>query len=125
MSWQKKARFAIATFVIVLIAIVFGAPRQRKAPPASVTVPERRDKDCVLENTDSGEVKESKDGRIVFSKKYGAQCSYPDGRSRLANVEITSAKNGKPCTVVSREAEIVMSSTVLKTGHFKGAVKMT
>ncbi|MFL6280026.1 MAG: LptA/OstA family protein [Vicinamibacterales bacterium] len=126
MSWQKKARVAIAAFVIVFIAIVFVALRQRKAPPPSAGAPERRDKDCILENTDSGEVKQSKDGRIVFAMKFGAQCSYPDGRTRLGNgVEITSTRNGKPFTVVSREADIVQSGNDLKTGHFKGAVKMT
>ena len=126
MSWQKKARFAIAAFVIVFIAIVFVALRQRKAPPPSTAVPERRDKDCILENTQSGEFKASKDGKIVFAMKFGAQCSYPDGRTRLGNgVEITSNRNGKPFTVVSREAEVIQSGEDLKTGHFMGAVKMT
>jgi len=85
MSWQRKARIAIAAFVIVFIAIVVVALRQRKAPPESAAVPERRDKDCILENTQSGEVKQSKDGKIVFAMKFGAQCSYPDGRTRLGN----------------------------------------
>jgi lipopolysaccharide transport protein LptA/LPS export ABC transporter protein LptC len=126
MSWQKKARFAIAAFVIVFIAIVFVALRQRKAPPPSAAVPERRDKDCILENTQSGEFKASKDGKIVFAMKFGAQCSYPDGRTRLGNgVEITSSRNGKPFTIVSREADVVQSGEDLKTGHFMGAVKMT
>src|SRR3954469_21339336 len=125
MSWQKKARVGIAAFVIVFIAIVVIALMQRKAQPGSVATPERRDKACILENTDSGEFKASKDGRIVFAMKFGAQCSYPDGRTRLGNgVEITSARNGKPFTVVSREAEIVQSGNDLNTGHFKGAVKM-
>jgi lipopolysaccharide transport protein LptA len=126
MSWQKKARFAIAAFVIVFIAIVVVALRQRKAPPGSAAVPERRDKDCILENTQSGEVKQSKDGKIVFAMKFGAQCSYPDGRTRLGNgVEITSTRNGKPFTVVSREAEVVQAGEDLKTAHYIGAVKLT
>src|SRR5438046_676743 len=101
MSWQKKARFAIAAFVVVFITIVVVAVRHRKAAPATAAAPERRDKDCILENTDSGEYKVSKDGKIVFSMKFGAQCSYPDGRTKLGNgVEITSSRNGKPFTVV-------------------------
>ncbi len=126
MSWQRKARFAIAIFVIAFIAIVVVALRQRKAPPTSVEVPERHDKDCILENTQSGEVKQSKDGKIVFAMKFGAQCSYPDGRTRLGNgVEIMSTRNGKPFTVVSREAEVVQSGDELKTAHYIGAVKLT
>jgi lipopolysaccharide transport protein LptA len=126
MSWQRKARIAIAAFVIVFIAIVVVALRQRKGPPTTAAVPERRDKDCILENTQSGEVTQSKDGKIVFAMKFGAQCSYPDGRTRLGNgVEITSTRNGKPFTVVSREAEVVQSGSDLKTAHYIGAVKLT
>ena len=126
MSWQRKARIAIAAFVIVFIAIVVVALRQRKAPPPTAAVPERRDKDCILENTQSGEVKQSKDGKIVFAMKFGAQCSYNDGRTRLGNgVEITSLRNGKPFTVRSNEAEVVQSGEDLKTAHYIGAVKLT
>jgi LPS export ABC transporter protein LptC/lipopolysaccharide transport protein LptA len=126
MSWQKKARFAIAAFVIVFITIVVVALRQRKGPPPAAAVPERRDKDCILENTHSGEVKQSKDGKIVFAMKFGAQCTYPDGRTRLGNgVEITSTRNGKPFTVRSNEADVVQSGEDLKTAHYIGAVKLT
>src|SRR6476469_10779287 len=99
MSWQKNARVAIAAFVIVFIAIVVVALRHRKPPPATAAVPERRDKDCVLENNQSGEVEQSKDGKVVFSMKYGSQCTYGDGRTRLTDVRITSSNNGKPFTI--------------------------
>ena len=125
MTWQKKARFAIAAFVIVFIAIVVVALRQRKAPPPAVAVPERRDKDCILENTQSGEVKQSKDGQVVFEMKFGAQCSYQDGRNRFGNVNIRFTRNGKPYTIESREAEIALAGDDLNTGHFIGAVKLT
>ena len=126
MTWQKKARFAIAAFVIVFVAIVAIALRQRQAPPAATAVPERRDKDCILENMQGGEIKQSKDGKIVFSMKFGGQCSYSDGRTRLVNgVEITSERNGKPFTVRSNEAEVVQAGEDLKTAHYIGAVKLT
>src|SRR6476619_1317232 len=54
MSWQKKARLAIAMFVIVFVAIVFIALRQRKTAPTAVADPVRKDKDCILENTTGG-----------------------------------------------------------------------
>ena len=126
MSWQKKARAVIATFVIVFIAIVVVALRHRKPPPAAAAVPERRDKDCVLENNQSGEFHLSKNGKVVFSMKYGLLCTYADGRTRLGNgVEITATKNDKPFTIVSRDAEIVQSGDELKTGHFTKVVKLT
>lgn len=126
MSWQKKARFAIAAFVIVFIALVVVALRQHKAPPSNAKIPQRQDKDCILENTQSGEFKQSKDGKVVFAMKFGAQCSYQDGRTRLGNgVHITFTRNGKPYTIESREAEVIQSGEDLKTGHFTHDVKLT
>ncbi len=128
MPWQKRARFAIAIFVVMFVAIVFIVLRYHKPPRPTAAVPPRQDKDCILENTDSGHVESSKDGKIVFAVKYGSQCSYQDGRSKLGNgVEITFNKNGKPYTVNSRQADITLtpSGDELKTGHFVGAVKLT
>jgi len=126
MSWQKQARAVIAVFVVIFIGLVVYSLRHRKAPQASAAIPERRDKDCVLENTQSGEFKQSKDGQIVFSMKFGAQCSYQDGRTRLGNgVHITFTKNGKPYTIESREADVTQAGDDLNTGHFVGAVKLT
>jgi LPS export ABC transporter protein LptC/lipopolysaccharide transport protein LptA len=126
MSWQRKARIVIAAFVIVFIAIVVVALLQRKAPPHTAAAPERRNKDCILENTQSGEFQQSKDGKVIFKMKFGAQCSYQDGRTQLGNgVEITSMRNGKPFTISSREAEVVQTGEDLKTGHFMHDVKLT
>src|SRR5262245_10482211 len=126
MAWQKRARFAIAIFVVIFVAIVVVALLNRKPPPAAAAAPARQDKDCILENTDSGHFESSKDGKIVFAVKYGSQCSYQDGRSKLGNgVEITFNRNGKPYTVNSRQADITQSGDDLKTAHFVGSVKLT
>jgi lipopolysaccharide export system protein LptA len=126
MSWQKNARLAIAVFVIVFVAIVVVALRQRKSEPVAGDVPQRRDKDCILENTSGGRVESIKEGRVVFAIKFGAQCTYSDGRSTLGNgVEITSNRNGKPFTVTSREADVLQKGDELKTAHFRKDVKLT
>ena len=126
MSWQKKARLAIAVFVIVFVAIVVVALRQRKSEPVAGDVPQRRDKDCILENTSGGRVESIKEGRVVFAIKFGAQCTYGDGRSKLGNgVEITSNRNGKPFTVTSREADVLQKGDELKSAHFRKDVKLT
>ena len=126
MSWQKKARAAIAIFVMIFIAIVAMALHKRKAPTTAALQPDRRDKECVLENTGGAHYESSKDGRVVFSVTSGTQCSYPDGRSKLGGgVEIMSNRNGKPFTVHSRDAEIVQSGQDLKTAHFSTGVKLT
>jgi LPS export ABC transporter protein LptC/lipopolysaccharide transport protein LptA len=126
MTWQKQARAVIAVFVVIFIGLVVYSLRHRKVPQGSAAIPERRDKDCVLENTQSGEYKTAKDGKVVFAVKFGAQCSYQDGRTRLGNgVHITFTRNGKPYTIESREADVTQSGDDLNTGHFVGAVKLT
>jgi lipopolysaccharide export system protein LptA len=70
--------------VVVFVAIVVAALRQRKAPPTTAPISERRDKDCILENNSSGHVESTKDGKVVFGVKFGSQCSYQDGRSKFA-----------------------------------------
>jgi len=126
MSWQKKARLAIAAFVIVFIAIVVVALRQRKTTPRSASTPPRIDKTAMVENTGGLDFKQMKDGRVVFGIKAGSQFTYPDGRNKLGNgVEVTADRNGKPFTVTSRDAEIVLAEEDLKTAHFTTAVKLT
>jgi lipopolysaccharide export system protein LptA len=126
MTWQRKARAAIAIFVVIFIAVVVVALRQRKAPAAAAPPPERKDKDCVLENTGGGYSETTKDGRVLYAIKFGAQCSYPDGRSKLGNgVEVTANRNGKPFTIASREAEVALSGQDLKNAHFTKSVKLT
>ena len=62
MVWQKRARFAIALFVVIFVAVVVVALRHRKAAAPTAALPERRDKDCILENTTGGHVEDTKDG---------------------------------------------------------------
>jgi lipopolysaccharide export system protein LptA len=126
MAWQKRARAAIAIFVVLFIAVVAVVLRQHKAPAKAVAPPERQDKDCVLENTEGGYTETTKDGRVLYAIKFGAQCSYPDGRSRLGNgVEVTSTRNGKPFTIASREADIALAGQDLKNARFRTNVKLT
>ena len=126
MAWQKPARVAVAIFVVMFVAIVVVALRHRKPPAPFVAAPERRDKDCVVETTTGGHFESSKDGKVVFAVKYGYQCTYQDGRSKLDNgAEVTFTKNGKPYTVNSRQADITQAGDDLKTAHFVGAVKLT
>lgn len=126
MSWQKKARLAIAAFVIVFIAIVVVALRQRKTAPVSAGPPPRIDKTAMVENTGGLDIKQMKGGRVVYGIKAGSQFTYPDGRTKFGNgVAVTADRNGKPFTVTSRDAEIVLADDELKTAHFTTAVKLT
>jgi lipopolysaccharide export system protein LptA len=125
MNWQKKARFAIAAFVVVFVGIVIVALRDRKAVPQSGAVPARKDTKAVVENTAGGKVEQVKEGRVTFAVKFGSQFTYPDGRTRFGNgVELTSERNGRMFKVTSRDAVIVQNGTDLKTARFTRAVKL-
>src|SRR6266542_970210 len=126
MTWQKKARAAIALFVIVFVAIVAVALRQRKGTPTQTPPPPRVDKTANIENTGGGNYEQfRKDGSLAFRIKFGSQLSYPDGRTKLGKAEITTTKNGKPFTITSDEADVLQSGPDLKTAHFIKHVKLT
>ncbi len=125
MSWQKKARTAIAVFVIVFVAIVIVALRQRKTSPAQTPPPERKDPTSTVENTGGGRFEDTKDGKVVFSLEFDSHFSYADGRTKLGKARISSTRNGKPFTVTSDEADVQQLGPDLKTAHFTKNVKLT
>jgi lipopolysaccharide export system protein LptA len=125
MTWQKKARLAIGAFVIVFVAIVIVALRTRKTVPQTGAIPGRVDKEAVVETPTGGHVEQYKEGKITFAVKFGSQLTYPDGRTKFGDFELTSARNGRMFTVTSREAVIVQNGQDLKTAQFTGAVKLT
>lgn len=126
MNWQKKARAAIAVFVVVFIAIVGIALRYRKATSPQAAVPARKDPTATVENTGGGHFEHFKEGRLVFAIKFGSQFTYPDGRTKFGDgVELTATRNGKPFTVTSRDAEVLQSGEDLKHAHFMHGVKLT
>ncbi len=127
MSWQKKARAAIALFVIVFVAIVLLALRQRKARPSEGPPPPRVDPNARIENTTGGIIEQHRpDGSLAFAVKFGSQFSYPDGRTKFGKgVAVSSTRNGKPFTISSDEAEVVQLGADLRTAHFIRSVKLT
>jgi lipopolysaccharide transport protein LptA len=124
MSWQKKARLAIAAFVVVFVVIVIAAGRKRQ-PPAASEAPKRVDPAAVIEGHGTGKIQQSRDGRLVFSLTFGSQLTYTDGRSKLTGgVSVTADRNGRPFTITSREAEVAMKGNDLQTAHFMGDVQL-
>ncbi len=126
MTWQKKARLLIAVFVVLFVAAVFVASRRRKPAAPAEALPTRVDPAAVVEGHGHGTIEQSRDGRVVFSLKFGSQLTYPDGRSKLTGgVSVTADRNGRPFTVTSREAEVGMQGSALQTAHFIQDVQMT
>jgi len=127
MSWQKKARAAIAVFVVIFMVIVFVALRYRKTAAPQAPPPARKDPVAIVENTGSGHFERYRaDGTVEFSMKFGSHFTYPDGHTKLGNVQITSTRNGKAFTVASQDAEVVQTPQgELKTAHLLKDVKLT
>jgi lipopolysaccharide transport protein LptA len=125
MSWQKKARLGIAVFVVVFVVIVIAALRQHKTARPPEAVPQRVDPKAVVEGHGTGTIEQSRDGRVIFSLKFGSQLTYPDGRSKLTGgVSVTADRNGRPFTITSSEAEVSMKGSDLDTAHFMHDVKL-
>lgn len=125
MTWQKKARLGIAIFVVLFVAWVVIAGRRRKPAPAPEPPPRRVDPAAVVEGHGTGTIEQSREGRVVLSLKFGSQLTYPDGRSKLTGgVSVSADRNGRPFTVTSREAEVAMQGSDLRTAHFMGDVKL-
>ena len=128
MNWQKTARLAIAAFVLVFIAIVIAAAasgsRRRRAsrrrsasirPPSSrATAPRKIEK-------------YRRTARSYFcSSSDPSSLSGRPVEARRAACQITADRNGRPFTVTSREAEVAMKGSELKTAPTSSRdVKMT
>ena len=127
MSWQKKARFAIAIFVVVFVIIVVMALRRGKtARPGDAAVPARIDPKAAFENPGGFDHKHTEGGKVVWAVKAGTQLTYADGRTKLGGgVEVESRRGDRIFKVTAKEADVVQVDGALKTGRFTGDVKLT
>src|SRR5262245_18844679 len=90
MSWQKPVRVGLAIFVIVFVAIVVVALRQRRHAAAPDPVAGRSGVGTVQETHGGVELNRlSKDGKVVVAIKSESELLYPDGRTVLQRVELT------------------------------------
>jgi lipopolysaccharide transport protein LptA len=121
MSWQKKARLGIAVFVIVFIAVVALAMRQRKDTPAGPPPPERTDPKTTAEAAGGLNQRFTKDGKVVFAIESERNFMYPDGRTVQRGVTLTLPdRGGRSIVVTAQELE-----NLAKERQAVGAVKLT
>ena len=88
MTWQKKARLAIGASS----SCSSRSSRQRGAAEAPKTRPPSLPSGRGRHRLHQGRAwsyDHSKEGRIVFTIKFGSQATYPDGRTKFKNVELT------------------------------------
>ena len=127
MTWQKKARLAIAAVRDRLRGDrdrrAASAEDARRPPPP---IPAQGQGLHSREHHRRARSNRSRTARVVFGSSSARSAPIRmAGRSLANGVEITSNRNGKPFTVTSREADIVQNGDELKTAHFMTAVKLT
>ena len=69
MRWQKTARLAIASFVIVFAGVVFFTMRQRAATPADTPDIKREDPTAQFVTSKGLDYSKSENGRLLFRLK--------------------------------------------------------
>jgi lipopolysaccharide transport protein LptA len=130
MAWQKKARLAIAAFVLVFAGIVaLALMRGKGVQPVDSQIPKReRDPGQVaVENTGGLNLKHTKDGKVVWNIQAAKQFTYKDGHSELrGGVRVESERNGKHFTITGEEADVIPDANGgIKSGIFRKKVKLT
>lgn len=107
MRWQKIARLAIASFVIVFAGMVFFIMRQRTAAPADVPVEARPFEGAKIVNQGPLEFELTQNGKLRYRIIGKQHRLYPDGRNTIEHVELTLPdRKGKTIVINADEAEV-------------------
>lgn len=104
LAWQKRARLLMLVIVAGVATTVFVTTRRREPPAAPKPAP-REDPAAVAE-TSGAVIVEVRGARENFKIKAKKALSYPDGSSRLMEVEIESVRQGKTFVVKGDEARL-------------------
>jgi lipopolysaccharide export system protein LptA len=127
MSWQKKARVAIAVFVVVFATMVFLAMRQRAAAPAPAASPRQEDDTTREIRGPSSFQKIDRAGRLTLLKSEG-QKAYADGRNVLVRPVLTLPdRGGRTLEISAVEADVLAPDKGqhdISTAVFRGDVKL-
>ncbi len=125
MRWQKLARLAIAVFVVAFAVVVALALRRGKQAPDEQAPISRMDPTAVVETSGGINHKRVVDGKLRWAVKAATHLTYADGRTKLGGgVEVQLPKGERLFTIVSKEADLLPTDNVLKTGKFLGDVKL-
>lgn len=108
MNWQKKARLAIAVFVILFAAFVAATLRHRR-PVAPTPVSPRIDKDALLETQGRATLQRTNaEGKILVSITAERQRVYGGGRTVFENAMlILPDRGGRSIEVTANEVEVL------------------
>jgi LPS export ABC transporter protein LptC len=104
--WQRRARLVIAVFAVIFAVVVFFAFERRTHRPASAPDP-RMTPGVALEST-GGHFERFKLSREDLTVDYEKLLTYPDGKTKLLGVRITSTNrsDGRTFVVTGKEAQV-------------------
>jgi LPS export ABC transporter protein LptC/lipopolysaccharide transport protein LptA len=110
--WQRRARLFIAGFAVIFAAVVFFAFQRRSPAPAAAPDPHMAP-GAVLEGT-GGHLERFKLSREDLTVDYEKLLTYPDGKTKLGGVKITSTNrsDGRTFIVTGKEAEVHENPTI-------------
>lgn len=104
--WQKRLRYALVVFLVVLIGAVAVSLRGRREAPAGVPSPSE-DPDAVVVAPKGADVVWTDKGREVFTLSFERSLTYADGRSVFAGVRVRVPQaDGRHVNITAKEAEV-------------------
>lgn len=108
MRWQRIARLAIASFVIVFAGVVLFTMRQRAATPADVPLPPSTvPADTKLVNQGPLEYELTQNGKLRYRIVGKQHRVYADGKNTIEHVGLTLPdRKGKTIVIKADEAEV-------------------
>src|SRR2546425_11795111 len=120
-AWQRRARLFIAVFAVIFAVVVFFAFKHRSLGPASAADPHMTP-GAALEST-GGHFERFKLSREDLTVDYEKLLTYPDGKTKLGGVRITSTNrsDGRTFVVTGKEAQVHENPT---TYAIDGDVKL-
>jgi lipopolysaccharide export system protein LptA len=109
--WQRRARLFIAVFAVIFTVVVVFAFKRRGAVPT--TAPDSHmAPGAVIEST-GGHLERFKLSREDLTVDYAKLLTYPDGKTKLGGVKITSTNrsDGRTFIVTGKEAQVQENPT--------------
>src|SRR5688500_11745090 len=107
MRWQKIARLAIASFVIVFAGVVFFIMRQRTAIPADAPEEASPFEEAKIVNQGPLQFELTQNGRLRYRIVGKQHKVYADHRNTIEHVVLTLPdRKGKTIVIKADEAEV-------------------
>jgi lipopolysaccharide transport protein LptA len=104
--WQRRLRYALVVFLVLLIGAVAVSLRGRREAPVGVPAP-AEDPHAVVVAPKGADVVWTDKGREVFTLSFERSLTYADGRSVFAGVRVrVPQEDGRHVDITAKEAEV-------------------